>query len=131
MTARATSLLHKFPEQYVLVESILSAEAGREIVLSGREAQRQILQAIQKQQEKGRLPSKVPATPEPSPFFAAQPALREYVFRNRDDSHPCQLSVRFGVKAAPGKKANTTREQGKAENAEGLIVALTKTWSDE
>mgnify|MGYP005847302801 CR=1 FL=1 len=131
MIARATSLLNKFPEQYELVESILRAEAGKEIVLSGREAQRQILQAIQKQQEKGQFPSKVPATPDTSPFFAAQPALREYVFRNLDDSHPCQLSVRFGVKAAPGKKANTAREQGKAESAEGLIVALTKTRSDE
>jgi hypothetical protein len=129
MTARATSLLHKFPEQYELVESILRREPGDEIILSGSEAQHQILNVIQKQQDQGQRRSKA-ATSSNDDIAAtnvARPALREYVLRNLDDANPCQLSVRVGDETAMRKKTFVNAQGKDSLSGEGLVIALTKS----
>jgi Rab3 GTPase-activating protein catalytic subunit len=134
LTARATSLLHKFPEQYDLVGSILQHEPGYEITLSNRKAQQQILHAIQQQQQQQQTEAKKPSTAsDANPSYVVRPALREYILRNLDDSHPCQLSVRFGDEIAMlnRSKSNNSRA-GNQEHASGggLIIALTKSLAE-
>lgn len=127
LTARATSLLHKFPEQFDLVESIIRCSPGEEIILTDPKAQSQVLAAIQLQQgqrrSRGKSASKKSAD--------LQPALREYVLRNLDDSRPCQLSVRYSDESTVSSKINNnnTKSQRMAD-AGGVIVALTKSYDD-
>lgn len=126
LTARATSLLHKFPEQYELVESILRHEPGHEIDLSDAKGRSNILQAIHKQQQQ-KLSSKKSFLPKQDndAIFSVRPALREYLLRNLDDSRPCQLSVRFADELVMFNRSNT--DQGIDG---GMIIALTKSFTE-
>lgn len=129
-TARATSLLHKFPEQYELVESILNREPGKEIVLSDTDAQYQILGTIQKQQNQQQPPTSQLPSADKSAALAIRPVLREYVLRNLDDAHPCQLSIRCGDELAMLRKPENraSKKKGTGLNGGGgIIIALTKT----
>ena len=117
VTALATSLLQKFPGQYDVVQIILeNASAGREIELKDGLAQTRILEAIRVQQEKNAAGNLVDSQP--------KPVLREYLFRNLDDCHPCQLSVRH---ADPSLSEDDGRHES---NKGGLMIALTKSRDD-
>jgi len=114
VVARATSLLDKLPNQHELVESILQQGAGALIEVIDRTSQRNTLDAILRynhqqisnSQEIGQKP---------------RPSVREYLFRNLDDSNPFQLTARYGEKEdADTKKAKPGR----------LLLALTKTTRD-
>ncbi|CAB9500342.1 Rab3 GTPase-activating protein catalytic subunit [Seminavis robusta] len=129
VTARATSLLNKFPEQYDLVETFLRNNGGEEVTLSGRQAQSQILDAISEQQMETQPKAKRGSGPSPSVL----PALREYVLRNLDDSRPCQLSVRFADEAAMLHRiTNGSNQSGgttpvTTKNGGGMLLALSKS----
>jgi Rab3 GTPase-activating protein catalytic subunit len=87
VVARASSLLHKLPRQYKLVESMLKSKEG-ELVKIRLESEREtILNTIHEQQK--RLPSA-------GVIPKLTPAVREYLLQNVDESLPCQLCVRYG-----------------------------------
>lgn len=134
ITARTASLLHKFPEQYDLVERMLQRDPGEEIATSDPEARRYILHAIQNQQEQGKSTSKSSLVHDKSSTPVVRPALREYVLRNLDDSHPCQLSVRFGDDLALlNKGKNGGKQKGigtNTKNEGGLIIALSRSLAE-
>lgn len=105
--ARAMSILHKFPRQYDLVQTILRRADGEPIPLESPEGRSGILHAIHNQQ----------ATQDTHPV----PCLREYILRNTDEDNPCQLCVRFRDK---GVAQEGTEEEG------GVLLALTKSYRD-
>ena len=80
LICRALSLLHKFPHQYDLVQSMLRRANGDSLTLDTQEGRKGILAAIARQQKED----------------IATPALREYILRNTDNARPSQLCVRFG-----------------------------------
>ena len=126
LTARATSLLHKFPGQYSLVQSVLCHEPGYEICLMDQKGQSQILRAVYEQQMKSRPTGSVATTPsEMKTCIDALPTLREYVFRNLDDVSPCQLSVRFADKAKAVNKP--TRGEQVCNSGVGLLLSVTES----
>jgi Rab3 GTPase-activating protein catalytic subunit len=129
VTARATSLLYKFPAQYALVESFLTNSPGEDISLTDENAQSQILQTIHKQQLETKSKAKCGPADKLRTKAGAKPALREYVLRNLDDSCPCQLSVRVADDSAMLHRASTKPSRTSAQTATssgGMIVALTK-----
>ena len=133
LTTRATSLLHKFPGQYALVESILRHEPGHEIRLVDQKGQSQILQAIHDQQMQNKPKEGTSTPPDSKASLGPRPALREYVLRNLDDSHPCQLSVRFADDEAILKKKASHNNRAGGENVShggGLLLALTKSLAE-
>jgi Rab3 GTPase-activating protein catalytic subunit len=84
LISRATSLLHKFPNRYALVESLLSIPEGVVVPFCDDSDRDEMLKTISLQQGlflKSESAVKV------------KPAMREYVLRNVDDLNPCQLSV--------------------------------------
>lgn len=97
LLCRAMSLLHKFPNQYDLVQSILCRPDSDTIPLDSQVGREGILAAIAKQQNE----------------IVATPMLREYMLRNTDDSNPSQLCVRFG--------------QGDDIEGNGLLIAMTES----
>eukprot|EP00980_Cylindrotheca_fusiformis_P003213 scaffold732_cov114-Cylindrotheca_fusiformis.AAC.1 len=113
MVARATSLLHKFPGQYSLVQELLRLSDGAQVPLTNPDGRKSILQVIQQQQMSHKA------------FGAskngAQPVLREYVFRNLDDGNPSQLSVRYGDQSA---YLDRVKKEG------GVLLALLKSYKD-
>jgi Rab3 GTPase-activating protein catalytic subunit len=80
LLSRATSLLHKFPEQYEFVEQML--ESRTLVPLDDSKARAAILKLVQEQQ--GRQ--------EALPI----PVRRSYILRNTDKEAPCQMCVRYG-----------------------------------
>jgi hypothetical protein len=116
--ARATSLLHKFPKQYDLIQQLLRLPDGSIASLNNVKGRKAILRAVRGQQ-------RAKASPSSHHSFTRKglpvPLLREYMLRNLDDSNPCQLSVRFGDK---GAHVDNTDKEG------GLVLALTKTFRD-
>jgi len=129
VTARATSLLHKFPEQYELVDSILRHKPGHEIGFIDKEGRSQILEAIHKQQQHRLSQKKDDSKQKAKTAMGVRPALKEYVLRNLDDSCPCQLSVRYADESVMFNNHNrggndnirTDKQQG------GVVIALTKS----
>lgn len=113
----ATTLLTKFPAQYELVQSILMRPDGETIELRNVDARKSILNIIQDQQVKYSVPGSHPS----DQFISTKPVLREFIFRNIDDSQPCQLSVRCGDEEAMLDKNCS---------GGGLIVALSKSLND-
>jgi Rab3 GTPase-activating protein catalytic subunit len=116
MISLATSLLQKFPGQYVFIQTILKESNGGEINLSDLCGRACILDSIymQQQQQHQSEPNSDENVASP------RPVLREYMLRNLDDSSPCQLSVRYGddnvaCGGMPGKESAA------------LMIALTKT----
>jgi Rab3 GTPase-activating protein catalytic subunit len=129
VTARATSLLNKFPSQYGLVESFLMNSPGDDISLTDENAQSQILQTIHRQQLENKSKAKRGPAHESKANAGAMPELREYVLRNLDDSSPCQLSVRFADDSVMLHRASTKPNRTSthaATSCGGMIVALTK-----
>lgn len=104
--ARAMSILHKFPQEYDLVQNMLRRADGEPIALSSPKGRSGILHAIHDQQ----------ATNDSLPL----PSLREYILRNTDEDNPCQLCVRFGDEGA---------FEGIDEDG-GVMLALTKSYRD-
>ena len=113
MIARATSLLHKFPNQYKLVSDLLRFADGSTLPLTDRAGRASFLNLVFEHQQKENklLDSARDRTP--------NPMLREYVFRNLDDENPCQLAVRFGDEV-------TAADRG--ENEGGVLLALSKSY---
>lgn len=113
MIARATSLLHKFPNQYKVVSELLRFTDGSPMDLTDRVGRTSFLNLVfQQQQKENKLL-------DPSRDKVPNPILREYVFRNLDDENPCQLAVRFGDEI-------TNIDRG--ENEGGVILALSKSY---
>lgn len=101
LLSRATSLLHKFPEQYDFVEQLLNYRSNSGVPLDDSKGRNAILSAIKEQQGLGA------ALPRPS--------RRSYILRNTDKDAPCQMCVRYG-------------EDGVFEGGDGgLLIALTKS----
>jgi hypothetical protein len=109
LVSRATSLLHKLPKQYDLVESIMKkSDASTPIELKNGDCRDAVLQSIKLQQER-LSKSKTAGT-------APRPAIRDYILRNADDLNPHQLCVRY-------------EDRGTLSNTEGkgaVFMALTK-----
>jgi len=128
LTARATSLLHKFPGQYELIDSILRHEPGRRIPLLDETGQSQILEVIQAQQAQAqaKINKGTSQSIDVKPMLGPRPALREYVLRNLDDSHPCQLSVRFADEVVVLNNSKANRGELPSRGG-GLLLALTKS----
>lgn len=116
MVARATSLLDKFPNQYGLVSDLLRFADGSTLGLTSRDGRATFLNAILEQQQK-----RNPISNDDTQDGLPSPMLREYVFRNLDEEHPCQLAVRFGDEDAGP-------DQG--ENEGGVLLALMKAYDD-
>eukprot|EP00536_Pseudo-nitzschia_multiseries_P012324 jgi/Psemu1/208354/e_gw1.466.49.1 len=113
MIARATSLLHKFPNQYKLVSDLLRFADGSTLSLTDRDGRSNFLNLVFDQQQKENK------LMDPSKDRLPNPMLREYVFRNLDDENPCQLAVRFGDEV-------TNLDRG--ENEGGVLLALSKSY---
>jgi len=113
MIARATSLLHKFPNQYKLVSDLLRFADGSTLALTDRTGRSNFLNLVFNQQQKENK------LLDPSKDKLPNPMLREYVFRNLDDENPCQLAVRFGDEV-------TNLDRG--ENEGGVLLALSKSY---
>lgn len=113
LLARATSLLHKFPGDVDLVETIIRRADGEEVAISSTKARENLLSCIQQQQTGSSSTSGKTAK-------TAKPVLREYMLRNLDDSQPCQLSVRCGD--------DTSLKEDGGEG--GVLVALTKSFAE-
>mmetsp|Transcript_16829 Transcript_16829/g.38871 ORF Transcript_16829/g.38871 Transcript_16829/m.38871 type:complete len:1574 (+) Transcript_16829:146-4867(+) len=116
MIARATSLLHKFPNQYKIVSDLLRFADGSSLPLTNRVGRTSFLNLVfeQQQKENKRL--------DPSHEKIPNPILREYVFRNLDDENPCQLAVRFG---------DEVNNIDRGENEAGVLLALNKSYYQE
>jgi hypothetical protein len=99
--SRATSLLDKFPGEYELVQTLLHSANGTVISVERSSARKGILQAIQRQQQNGGNDDDMP-----------RPSQREYVLRNREDEHPCQLTVQI--------------TQDGDGDSQGMVLALTR-----
>ena len=101
LLSRATSLLHKFSDQYDFVERILTRRSNNSIPLESSAGRNAILGVIQEQQ----------GHPEALP----RPSRRSYILRNTDEETPCQMCIRYG-------------EDGVFQDREGgLLIAMTKT----
>ena len=125
LMARAISLLHKFPGQYALVQSVLCHEPGCEISLTDQKERSQILQVVYEQQLESRPTGSAPPTqPEMKTCINALPTLREYLFRNLDDVTPCQLSVRYAAKAVVVNEP--TGEEQVPHSEGGLLLSVTE-----
>lgn len=84
IVARAASLLHKLPQQYQLVETILKLPEGAQLEVTKEHAGRNaFLNTIWEQQRT--VSSKTQAI---------KPSVCEYLLRNCDDAAPSQLSIR-------------------------------------
>jgi Rab3 GTPase-activating protein catalytic subunit len=106
--SRAASLLHKLPQQYDLVESIMQRKEGASIRIAADDARSSFQKTVLVQQN--RL----------SKADRLKPAVREYLFRNTDERTPCQLCVR-------------TSDEGIhvfGDGRGGTLFALTKVVSD-
>ena len=116
MIARATSLLHKFPNQYKLVSDLLRFADGSTLALTDRAGRTSFLNLVFEQQQKENklLDSTRDKTP--------NPMLREYVFRNLDEENPCQLAVRFG---------DEVTDFDRGENEGGVLLALSKSYYEK
>ncbi|CAJ1961959.1 unnamed protein product [Cylindrotheca closterium] len=114
MVSRATSLLHKFPGQYTLVQDLLRLPDGVQVPLTDPNGRQSILKGVQ-QQQKGQ--QDYVAASETS----VQPVMREYVFRNLNEGNPCQLSVRFGSK---------DNYLDRVDKEGGVLLALLKSYKD-
>jgi len=108
LVSRATSLLHKLPNQYDLVERIMKNADGAPVELKSDECREAVLRAVQLQQER--------TSKQKTPDLNPRPAIRDYVFRNTDDLNPCQLCIRH----------EDEKTQANAEGVTALFVALTK-----
>ena len=113
MIARATSLLHKFPNQYKLVSDLLRFADGSTLALIDRVGRTSFLNLVFEQQQKENK------LLDPSRDKTPNPILREYVFRNLDDENPCQLAVRFG---------DEVTDADRGENEGGVLLALSKSY---
>jgi Rab3 GTPase-activating protein catalytic subunit len=113
MIARATSLLHKFPGQHNLVQDLLRLKDGSTVALTDPKGRSSFLNAIHDQQKQHSTFTSWESLP--------KPVLREYVLRNLDAEHPCQLSVRFGDEGA---------YLDRVDNEGGVLLALLKSYSD-
>jgi len=113
MIARATSLLHKFPNQYKLVSDLLRFADGSTLALTDRAGRTSFLNLVFEQQQKENK------LLDPSRDKVPNPILREYVFRNLDDENPCQLAVRFG---------DEVTDADRGENEGGVLLALSKSY---
>jgi hypothetical protein len=102
------SILHKFPRQYDLAQTILRRADGEPIPLESPEGRSGILHAIHNQQ----------ATQD---THHPVPCLREYILRNTDEDNPCQLCVRFRDESVA---------QESMEEESGVLLALTKSYRD-
>jgi hypothetical protein len=106
LMSRATSLLYKLPQQYTLVDKILSRPNGTPIEVSDKKVRSTILKLSAESKSRDGIGRSIPT-----------PSIREYKLMNEDDSRPCQLYVRYF-------------DEGGVEDGEDcvdLIVALTKT----
>ena len=113
LQSRATSLLSKLNGDEVLVQTIMEAPEGRNIAVKTSQSRLAILNEINSQQQRN---SGAEAA------FTELPtaSVREYVLRNSDETHPCQLTVciggTFGLEVGG---SNSTKG--------GLVLALKKS----
>jgi hypothetical protein len=111
IVARATSLLHKFPNQYQLVQDLLWHDDGTKVPLTDTKGRCYFLNIAYKHQTNYQgATSAIP-----------KPVLRDYVFRNLDDGNPCQLSVRASSSRNISDDKNDTND---------VLMALLKTFDD-
>jgi len=108
LLSNAISLLNKLPGQIELVEILLRRLHGRS-------------DATMNVEDGARL-----AALEALVAHRRHPVLREYLFRNTDESHPCQLSVRCG---GHDDDDGESVENDPTKQFGGLLVALTRTES--
>ena len=106
VVSRATSLLCKLPQQYELVDKIMSQPNGAPIEIADRKVRNTILSAV----SDGVLSAR-----ELKRGAAPAPSVREYTLMNDNDMLPCQLTVRYYDDGAKSGDKDCT----------DLIVALT------
>ena len=108
LLSNALSLLNKFPKQEDLVEELLEKSKGRfEVTIPVPDNSRLMtLESVISAQRR-------------------YPILREYMFRNTDESHPCQLTVRCGD--GHNEEDEDQERNREAKKLGGLLVALTRT----
>jgi hypothetical protein len=100
LLSKAMSLLHKFPDQFDFVDSLLQRREEGATRVESLQCRQAILGAIQKQHQS----------------TLTIPSRRNYILRNKDEQNPCQLCVRYGE----GVAFYNDKEGG-------LLVALTKS----
>jgi hypothetical protein len=108
LLSNALSLLHKFPKQVDLVENLLRHSHSEATVHVDEGARLDTLELLVAQHR--------------------HPVLREYLFRNTDETLPCQLSVRCGG-SGNGDNHDDEEEEKLSRKFGGLLVALTRTES--
>jgi len=79
--SRARSLLQKFPKMYRVVDRLMSTPSGTFLSLNDSSEQQSVLAALEG-------------------MSTAEPATREYVIRNTNESTPAQLYVKHDMKAS-------------------------------
>mmetsp|Transcript_4660 Transcript_4660/g.6184 ORF Transcript_4660/g.6184 Transcript_4660/m.6184 type:complete len:338 (+) Transcript_4660:1-1014(+) len=113
--SRATSLLHKFPGEHELVQTLLRKGNGEAMVVDSMGGRQGILNTIKKQQQQIR---KSKGNMEMDDLI--HPSVREYLLRNCDDDHPCQLNVQIGDTFGSEDGNTETATKG------GLLLAFAK-----
>lgn len=87
--ARSMSLLEKFPQQFDLVDSIMSKPNGTLIEVPNPKIRIEVLKSICSLQKDSNTPRECVLPSE------AKPSVREYLLRNSDESQPSQLLVKY------------------------------------
>ncbi len=114
--SRATSLLTKLPGEYSLIQELLVSNGNNNIPsYQGRSG---IFNTIRKQQQRN-SGGRDDNDDNDLPF----PSVREYILRNRDETSPCQLTVRIGG-------THGLEEGGNNSTLGGLVLAMNKCVKD-
>ena len=113
LQSRATSLLSKLNGDEMLVQTIMEAPEGRSIAVKTSNSRLGILNEINSQQQRN-------SGAEAAFTELPTPSVREYILRNSDEKHPCQLTVSIG--------GTFGLEVGGANSTKGgLVLALKKS----
>ena len=119
--SRAGALLHKFPGQYEVVQSLLVGEEGQIVYLDNPGGRRGILAAVRRQQDFLCRDEKVLSEEtERAADDMPLPSVREYVLYNGNEDNVCQLSAWFGG------AQDRLGEKDISDNEGGLLLAFSK-----
>ena len=100
LLSRALALIHKFPCEYGLVDSLLQCREGDCVFLKHPNERSAFLRAIKRYQL-------IDSDSFPNASHLPEATMREYVIRNFDAANPCQLSVRLVAGSEGGQSASS------------------------